>query len=144
MQFEIFYILLTAPRIVPNTYAQVARAQSCPNHEQHIERSSRATCRIYLSFISLAELLTDEAGEETGEPGENLWLRASWTLHSVVAKKQNRRSTTSFRTVPSGSNRDTSYDRRVSQPPTSCGERREICAAPPSSWQHVDWGSNHG
>ena len=31
-------------RTVSNTYAQVARAQSCANHVQHIERLSRATC----------------------------------------------------------------------------------------------------
>ena len=29
---EIFYNLLTAPRTVSNTYAQVARAQSSANH----------------------------------------------------------------------------------------------------------------
>ena len=39
-----FYHLLTAPRTVSNTHAQVARAQSCANHVQHIERLSRATC----------------------------------------------------------------------------------------------------
>ena len=37
------YNLLTAPRTVSNTYAQVARAQSCANHVQHIERLSCAT-----------------------------------------------------------------------------------------------------
>ena len=31
---------------VSNTYAQVARAQSCANHMQHIEHSSRVTCRV--------------------------------------------------------------------------------------------------
>ena len=46
-QFEIyFYILLTALRTVSYTYAQVARAQSCANHLQHIERLSHATGRI--------------------------------------------------------------------------------------------------
>ena len=29
--------LLTAPRTVSSTHAQVARAQSCANHVQHIE-----------------------------------------------------------------------------------------------------------
>ena len=29
--------------IVSNTHAQVVRAQSCANHVQHTERSSRAT-----------------------------------------------------------------------------------------------------
>ena len=64
------------PRTVSNTYAQVAQAQLCANHVQHIERLSSATChaachlarrdssaiklwqswnRIYLSFILLAE-----------------------------------------------------------------------------------------
>ena len=43
--FEICYYLLTAPRTVSNTHAQVAQAQSCANHVQHIERLSRATCR---------------------------------------------------------------------------------------------------
>ena len=63
---------------------------------------------------------------------------ASWTLHSAIAKKRNRRSTTSSRTVPSGGNRDTSYGRRMSQPPTSYGERRKTSSASPNSWQHVD------
>ena len=38
-----FYNLLTAPRTVSNTYAQV---ESCANHVQHIEGSSLATCRV--------------------------------------------------------------------------------------------------
>ena len=42
----IFYNLLTAPRTVSSTCAQVARAQSCANHVQDIERLSRATCRV--------------------------------------------------------------------------------------------------
>ena len=40
------YNLLTAPRFVSNTYAQVTRTQSCANHVQHIGRLSRATCRV--------------------------------------------------------------------------------------------------
>ena len=95
--FFFFNNLLTAPWTVSNTYAQVAWAQSCANHVQHIERLSRATCRdtchvvqrdssaitfeslnrIYLSFILLAEPLTDEEGEETGVPRENPWWRVS-------------------------------------------------------------------
>ena len=35
--FEIFYNLLTAPRTVSNTHAQVARAQSCTDHVQHVQ-----------------------------------------------------------------------------------------------------------
>ena len=42
-QFEIFFHnLLAAPRTVSDTYTQVAKAQSCENHVQHIERLSRA------------------------------------------------------------------------------------------------------
>ena len=41
-----FYNLPTAPRTVSNMQAQVARAQPCENHVQHIERPSRATCRV--------------------------------------------------------------------------------------------------
>ena len=37
---DVFYHLLTAPRTVSNTYAQVAKAQSCANHVQHVGRSS--------------------------------------------------------------------------------------------------------
>ena len=78
-QFEIFRSLLTAPPTVSNMYALVAWAQLCVNHVQHIERLSRATCRvprgtkgqlsyyvwqslnrIYFSFILLAEPWTDE------------------------------------------------------------------------------------
>ena len=41
-----FYSLFTAPRTVSSVYPQVARAQSRANHVQHIERLSRATCRV--------------------------------------------------------------------------------------------------
>ena len=43
-----FYNFLTAPRTVYNTHAQVVRALSCANHVQHIERLSRAVCRVPL------------------------------------------------------------------------------------------------
>ena len=62
----------------------------------------------------------------------------------MIAKKWNRRSTTSSRTVPSGDNRDTSYGRRMSQPSTSYGEQWKTSATPPNSWQHVNLGSKHG
>ena len=42
------YNLLTALRAVSNTYAQEAKAQSCANDMQHMERLSRATCRVPL------------------------------------------------------------------------------------------------
>ena len=45
-QFEIFCSLLIGPRTVSYTYAQVAWAQSCANHVQHIERLWRGTCRV--------------------------------------------------------------------------------------------------
>ena len=36
-----------------NTYAQAARAQSYANHVQHIERLSRATCRVPLGSSAI-------------------------------------------------------------------------------------------
>ena len=57
--FEIFYNLLTAPRTVSNTYAQVARAQSCANHVQHIERLSRASVMLRATWYEgTAQLLS--------------------------------------------------------------------------------------
>ena len=56
-QFEIFYNLLTAPRTV-NPYAQVARAQSCANHVQHIERLLRASDMLHATWYEgTAQLL---------------------------------------------------------------------------------------
>ena len=40
------YNLVTALRTASNTFAQVARDESCANHVQHIERLSRATRRL--------------------------------------------------------------------------------------------------
>ena len=56
-------------------YAQVAWAQSCANHVQHIERLSRASV-IFELFYWLNHW-TDEGEEETGVPGENPWQQAS-------------------------------------------------------------------
>ena len=60
---DFFYNLLTAPRAVSNTYAQVARAQSCANHVQHIECLSRASVMLRATWyegtaqqLSLTEL----------------------------------------------------------------------------------------
>ena len=66
---------------------------------------------------------------------ERIWSElALWTLHSVIAKKQNRRFVTSSRTVPSDGNRDTCYDRIMSQQPASCGELQKTCVAPSNFW----------
>ena len=58
-----FYNLLTAPQTVSNTYAQVAWAQPCANHVQHIERLSRASVMLHATWyegtaqiLSLTEL----------------------------------------------------------------------------------------
>ena len=54
-----FYNLLTAPRTVSNMYAQVARAQPCANHVQHIERLSRASVMLRATWYDgTAELLS--------------------------------------------------------------------------------------
>ena len=94
--------LLTAHRTVSNTYAQVARAQLCANHVQHIQRSSRATRyvprdtmgqlsysvwqswnRICFSFILLAEPLTDERGQETGSTRRKPLATSSRKCHTI-------------------------------------------------------------
>ena len=46
-----FCNLLTALQTVSNTYAEVARAQLCANYVQHIERLSRATCRVMCHVV---------------------------------------------------------------------------------------------
>ena len=58
-----FYNLLTAPRTVSNMYAQVAWAQPCANHVQHIERISHASVMLRATWyegttrlLSLTEL----------------------------------------------------------------------------------------
>ena len=70
VQFEIFYNLLTAPWTISNMYAQVARAQSCANHMQHIERLSRA---IIIAFKVQFEIFY------------NL-LTAPWTISNMYAQ----------------------------------------------------------
>ena len=50
---------LAAPRTVSSTHAQVARAQSCANHVQHIERSSRASVMLRATWYEgTAQLLS--------------------------------------------------------------------------------------
>ena len=57
--FEIFYSLLTALRTVSNTHAQVALAQSCANHVQHIKRLSRASVMLRATWYKgTAQLLS--------------------------------------------------------------------------------------
>ena len=41
-----FYNFLSAPQTVSNLSAEVAWAQLCANHVQHIKRLSRATCSV--------------------------------------------------------------------------------------------------
>ena len=54
-----FYNLLTAPRTVSNTNAQVARAQSYANHMQHIKRLSRANVMLRATWYEgTAQLLS--------------------------------------------------------------------------------------
>ena len=56
-----FYNLLTAPRTVSNTHAQVVRAQSRANHVQHIERLSRASVMLRATwYAGTAQLLSLE------------------------------------------------------------------------------------
>ena len=63
----------------------------------------------------------------TGHCGLRAHLKRIGIMDSAIAIRRNRRSTTSPSTVPSGGNRDISYGRRMSQPPTSCSERQKTC-----------------
>ena len=93
-----FYNLLTAPRTVSNTYAQVAPgAIVCKSRATHralitckchvtghlVRRDSSVIKfdRVEIAFIWALfywlNHLTDEGGEETGVPAENPWRRAS-------------------------------------------------------------------
>ena len=85
-----FYNLLTVPWSVSNTYAQVAMAQSCANHMQHIERllCGNLLCHvvgrdgveitfILAFFFYWLKPLNDEGGKEAGVSGENPWWWAS-------------------------------------------------------------------
>ena len=57
---------------VSNTFAPVARAQSCANLVQHIERLSRATCRVPHSKKGQLSYYVWQSWEVgTGAPGEN-------------------------------------------------------------------------
>ena len=71
--------LLFAPRTVSNTYAQVAPAQLCANHVQHVSCATwhKGTAQLLslteskshlFEFILLAEPLTDGGGEEPEYP----------------------------------------------------------------------------
>ena len=88
MQFESFSNLLTAPRTVSDTYALVARAQSCANYVQHIAyhvervfrverrgssgiKSDRVEIASILVLFHRLKRLIDEGEGKTGVPGEN-------------------------------------------------------------------------
>ena len=90
-----FYNLLAAPQTVSNTYAQLARVQSCANHVQHIGRymynmSYAMWYKREAQLCSLTEFISHlfelyftswnnnrTGGEETGVPGGNTWRRVS-------------------------------------------------------------------
>ena len=77
--------------------------------------------------------------EQDAAACEHIWSElASWTLHSVVANKQNRRSSTSSRTVPSGGNIHQIWPQDLSTTNKLWG------TATPNSWKYVYWGSKHG
>ena len=92
-----FYNILTVLGVlqtVSKTYTQVARAQSCANHMQHIRRSSLATCHVphgrkgqlsyylwqsldctYFSFILLAETINRWSGRGGGGGDRSTWRK---------------------------------------------------------------------
>ena len=59
MPVKIFYNLLTAPRTVSNMYTQVAQAQLCANHVQHVKHLSRASVMLRATWYEgTAQLLS--------------------------------------------------------------------------------------
>ena len=57
-----FFTISLQRRELSQTHFEVARAQSCANHVQHIERLSRATCRVACHVVrreSSALILTE-------------------------------------------------------------------------------------
>ena len=107
-----FYNLLTAPRTVSSRGQGAMACKSLATHRALIACSmSCATCkkssnRIYFSFILLAELLTDEGGEETGDTretpyelqkcyilkSENSAPNETRTLHSSIGGRLGRQT----------------------------------------------------
>ena len=81
-----FYNLLAALRItVSNTYAQVAKAQMCAYHVQHIKRLSRAKCRVLLGMKGqLAQLLSFERVEIAFTLALPYWLKPLTDVVVVV------------------------------------------------------------
>ena len=77
-RFFFFYHLLTAPRTVSNTYAQVARAQSCANHVQHIQRLPRATCR------ATCHVVRKDSSAIKFDRAEIAFISA-WLHHSLIS-----------------------------------------------------------
>ena len=79
------------PQTVSNTYAQVAKAQLCANHVQHIERFSHTACHVphdtkgqfeitfMLALFHRLKPLTNEGGRGGGGWGGKLWWRKPLT-----------------------------------------------------------------
>ena len=64
-------------QVSSSTYAQVAWAKLCGNHEQYTGCLSPATCCVPSDKKGhLDNCLTELKGEETEVPGRNPWLRA--------------------------------------------------------------------
>ena len=58
-RYSRLFTISSQRRSVSNTYAQVARAQSCANHVQHIERLSRASVMLRATWYEgTAQLLS--------------------------------------------------------------------------------------
>ena len=68
--------LLTAPQTVSNIYAQVARAQLCTDHMQHIERL-RATCHVLPGRRGTAQLLCFDRGKIALILALYYWLKSN-------------------------------------------------------------------
>ena len=70
---------------------------------------------------------------------ERAWSKlASWTLHSVIAKKM------VYHILQDCSIWQQQRHQLWKQDESTTNKLWETCAAPSNSWQHVNWGSKHG
>ena len=100
---------------VKATWKESVRDLSAMMQQFHVLPHWDISCRSNDSLLTVWTIWQDMSRplysgcEQDTVACEHIWGElASWTLHSVIAKKWNRQSTTFSRTVPSGGNRDTS------------------------------------
>ena len=82
-----FYSLLTAPWTVSNTYPQVAKAQLCANHMQHIERFSHAICHV-------AHAVKGQLSYNVWQSWNHIWFRFILLVETITRRRRGGNRTT--------------------------------------------------